>query len=207
MHPPDCPAWEYEHHPLRSTLTIRVSEALRSLRDGSTETLSTAIDSRRVHRHLFLALTPPNCDYFAGHYRGEHFRCLRFYEVQIVSDPRVGCPSSGVEIYITQLSDQISAGITALDSDHLSSDTQKLHYIVALAGHAFVTFLTVHPYANGNGHAGRLIVWSILGRFGYWPKRWTVEPRPPDPPYSDLIVLHRNGDKLPLEMYILQMLN
>jgi Fic family protein len=110
-----------------------------------------------------------------------------------------------VAFALAGINNAILAGLIALDSDTLFTAKEKLHYVVALASRAFVEFLTVHPYANGNGHAARLIVWSILGRYGYWPDRWTVEPRP-DPPYLELIVLYRNGNALPLESHILQML-
>jgi hypothetical protein len=45
-----------------------------------------------------------------------------------------------------------------------------------------------------------------LGRYGHWPRRWPVDPRPQDPPYSQLIVRHRNGDPVPLERFVLQAL-
>jgi len=145
-------------------------------------------------------------EYYAGHYRGEHFRCLRFYPAGIPSDPRVGSPPSAVVFLMQELSNEIRAGLTALDANVLLTTEERLRYLVALASRAFVAFLTIHPYANGNGHACRLIVWSILGRYWHWARRWPVEPRPPDPPYSTLIVLHRNGDIEPFERYLLQML-
>jgi hypothetical protein len=37
-------------------------------------------------------------------------------------------------------------------------------------------------------------------------RRLPLEPRPPDPPYSDLIKLYRDGNKQPLEIYIGSML-
>jgi Fic family protein len=68
---------------------------------------------------------------------------------------------------------------------------------------AFVYFLGIHPYMNGNGHAGRLLLWAILVKFGYIPRRWTVDMRPPDPQYSDGIKRHRNGNFDMLENSIL----
>jgi fido (protein-threonine AMPylation protein) len=206
MHPPDCPSWDYEKDPRRAILKTRAFEVIQSLRDGSTDLVSVAVDSRGVHRRLFLELAPPGCEYFAGHYRGERYRCLLYYRVTIPSDPRVGVSPAAVAFSLGELNSEIRAAFVALDSNSLFTSAEKLRYIVALASRAFVAFLTIHPYANGNGHAARLIIWSILGRYGYWPERWTVEPRPPDPPYSELIVRHRNGQAEPLETYILQML-
>jgi hypothetical protein len=51
----------------------------------------------------------------------------------------------------------------------------------------------------------RLIVWAVLGRFGRWPERWTVEPRPPNPPYLSLITEYRNGNHQPLEEFMIRM--
>jgi fido (protein-threonine AMPylation protein) len=203
MHPQDCPSWEYANHAKRASLKARVFEVIQSLLDGTTNPLSVAVDSREVHRRLFLELTPPGYEYFAGHYRGEEFRCLLFYRVAIQGDPRVGASPSWVAFYLAQMNSEILSGLAALDS---MDSNDRLRYLVALASCAFVDFLTIHPYANGNGHAARLIVWSILGRYGYWPHRWSVEPRPPDPRYLDLIVRHRNGEVEPLQSYFLQML-
>jgi hypothetical protein len=106
------------------------------------------------------------------------------------------------------LATEIKAGINALDIAHglpkkqLSLEDRLLH-TVAFACHVFELFLRIHPFANGNGHAARVIVWAILGRYGYWPRGWSIEPRPPDPPYSVLIVEHRNGNPRPLEQYMI----
>jgi hypothetical protein len=106
---------------------------------------------------------------------------------------------------MSEINAEIRAGITALDMNVLTPK-ERLRYVLALTCHAFVAFLTVHPYANGNGHAGRFMVWSIMGRYGHWPRRWPIDPKPPDPPYSQLITLCRDGDPVPLERYLLQML-
>jgi fido (protein-threonine AMPylation protein) len=207
MHPLDCPEWEYKDHPNHVAILKRsVSEVLVGLAQGTVDTLSVAVDTRDSHRQTFRELTPHEHDYFAGHYRGENFRCLRYYSVGIQGDPRVGAVPASVDFRMNELNDHIRSGILALDANLSLTPKERLRYVLALACHAFVAFLTVHPYANGNGHAGRLIVWSILGRYGHWPRRWPVEPRPPDPPYSELIVRHRNGDVEPLERYLLQAL-
>jgi fido (protein-threonine AMPylation protein) len=184
----------------------RVAEVLTDLVTRRVDPLSVALDTREVHRRVFQGLTPAGYEYYAGHYRGERFRCLRYYPVAVQNDPRVGRPPESVAFWIRELNAAVRSGLTALDANALLTRQQKLRYLIALTCRAFVQFLTVHPYANGNGHAGRFIVWSVLGRYGHWPRRWPVHPRPGDPPYSELITRCRDGDALPLESYLLQTL-
>ena len=44
----------------------------------------------------------------------------------------------------------------------------------------------------------------MLGRYGYWPVRFQLDPKPPDPPYSELIARHRGGDVEPLQVFVLK---
>jgi hypothetical protein len=143
-HPPDCPAFEYEHHPDRSTeLPRRVARIVASLRTGPMDTLAAARDTRSVHGILFRGLTPPGCSYM------------------------------------------------------------KLLHTVQVACRFFELVCRVHPYANGNGHAARFCIWAILARYGYFPVRWPIDPPPPDPPYTQLLLDYRAGNPLPLEQYLL----
>jgi hypothetical protein len=208
MHPRDCPAWEYNHHPERSTSLPRsVASLLSDLRLGVVDPGLTALDTRSSHLRMFRGLTPPECDYFAGHYRGEKFRCLEFCMVGIPGDPSVGCPPNLTESIMIQLSDVIRVSLNGLDNGHRIPNSQldkrlKLAYTIAVTCRIFTEFLEIHPFANGNGHAARLIVTCILARFGYWLQRWTVDPRPPDPPHTELIRQYRQGNREPLERYI-----
>lgn len=202
-HPPDCPEFDYEHHPnWQTVLPRRVSETLLDLTRGTVNPRDAALDTRPVHRRLFAELTPDGHDYFAGHYRGETFRCLRFYVVGIQNDPRVGVPPESVAHWISELHSIIRSGIDALDVDTSLSRRDRLRYLIVFACRVFELFLRIHPYANGNGHAARFVVWCVLGRYGHWPRRWTVEPRPPDPPYTECITRYRNGDPAPLERFL-----
>lgn len=206
-HPPDCPAFNYESDPRRGTLLgARVDEILIALLRGDIDTRNSVLDTRPLHHRLFVGLTPVNCDYYAGHYRGEPFRCLQHYRVMVPSDPRVGSPPVAVQHNLTELASIIRSGLDALEGGPPLSGRDRLRYLIVFACRAFEIFLRVHPYANGNGHAARLMIWCVLGRYGHWPRRWTVEPRPPDPPYSDLIRRYRDGDKNPLELFVASML-
>jgi Fic family protein len=77
------------------------------------------------------------------------------------------------------------------------SETDEVLHVVGIACQVFDLFLQVHPYANGNGHVARFIMWALLGRYGFWPVRWPIEPRLKDPEYISMLLRHRNGDRRP----------
>lgn len=190
MHPRDCPEWEYSNHPHRArVLPRRCKEQLAALRRGRLDTLAVSRDSRLVHRHLFSELAPRECPYYAGHYRGEPFRCLEYNRVRIANDPRVGEQPGNVVRTMDVLAQIMDQGVAAIDTANQLPNAQvprrqKVYYLIAFACRVFVEFLRIHPYANGNGHAGRFIIWALLGRYELWPRSWPVDTRPPDPPYS-----------------------
>lgn len=206
-HPADCPEFEYANHPGRRTiLPARVADLLIRLRRRDLDGREVASDTRSGHRFLFESMTPDGHDYYAGHYRGEPFRCLEHYRVGIQGDARVGYPPHLVPGHMDEFANLVRAAIEALDSGHNVPGTtpgEKLYFTVAVACRIFELLNRIHPYANGNGHAARLCIWAILGRYGYWPERWPIEPRPPDPPYTTLLVAYRNGNREPLEGYVL----
>jgi fido (protein-threonine AMPylation protein) len=183
MHPPDCPVFEYSNHPrCERVLRAEIPKVLAELRRGVLQTEQLAGDSRAVHGRIFSALTPPGYTYFAAHFRGEDFRCLKFYTVRVASDPRVGYPPQSVEAAINALIYRVRLGVSKIDA--LTDPLAQFTYAIRLACHLFELLLRIHPYANGNGHMARLAVWAVLGRYGRWPEQWPVEPRPPDPPYT-----------------------
>src|SRR4051812_32700048 len=111
MHPRDCPDWRYDQHPQRRTiLPPRIAGVLRDLANGQLSTAAVPMDSRPVHYYIFRELTPAGFEYFAGHYRGEAFRCLRFSAVGIPSDPRVGVPPQQVNWLMNQLCTEVRIG-------------------------------------------------------------------------------------------------
>lgn len=82
----ECPEWEYDQHPGRSTtLPATTERVLREVRLGALPIVSMAADTRPLHGKLFSLLVPSGFEYYAGHYRGEHFPCLVDYEVAIRS--------------------------------------------------------------------------------------------------------------------------
>jgi hypothetical protein len=158
---------------------------------------------------LFYELAPDDHKYYAGNYRGDEYLCLKIYSVMIQGEPLVGYPPEKVLSSMAWLEADVRKVLATLDEAqklpdaHISRE-DKLIYIVAAACEIFVRFLGIHPYANGNGHAARLIIWAILLRYGHVPKRWPIDPRPPDPMYSNSIYAYRRGNKEPLERFVLQ---
>ncbi len=205
----NCPNnWEYTQHANYNVLPTRCKSALVNLRSNPLNRRIPS-DTRDIHLFLFTQLTPPDVPYFAGNYRGSNHTCLKFYEVTIPSDIRVGSKCPHVNLDIQNLAQVLEEGLRALDiADNVPAETlseeDKVYFLVSFACRIFVEFLRVHPYANGNGHIARYIIWAILGRYGIWPKKWPMNDRPPDPPYSDLISKYRDGDKDPFEEFVLK---
>jgi Fic family protein len=105
----------------------------------------------------------------------------------------------------------LSSAIHQLDADKQRplvdlSDEDRRANAVALVSALFEQFLRIHPFANGNGHAARLLLIAMLGRSGYWLQRFRIEPRPPEPTYSEAIKASRDGNRAPLEQFVLSLL-
>lgn len=204
------PDWDYENFPDHQRVLVKqCKEVLIALRCGKLDAVQSCKDNRPQHQYLFKKLTPKGHNYFAGHYRGEDFVGLRTYEVSIASDPRVGVHSSLVIQSMRHYSQEIDTAMMVLlrgykiPVAHISREDQLL-YTVRYACKFFVEFLRVHPFANGNGHMARLLIFCFFANFGIWPRRWPMNDRPPDPPYSKLISDYRNGLFDGLEAFVLK---
>ena len=208
-----CPdEWEYEDAPDHvRILRERTLYLLRSVRSASmADKLRHARDTRNIHGRYFKDLTPQGFPYFAGHYRGEGHRCLNNYEVGIQGDPRVGHTAATVPMEMDKFSEDMRSQL-ALVEHHLGapqrifSASDKLVSYIRFVAALFVYFLEIHPYANGNGHIARTIVLLLLGRNNIYPRQaWTIEPKPADPPYTNLISRYRSGDQDPLVQFIVK---
>jgi fido (protein-threonine AMPylation protein) len=204
-----CPGWEYNKHASYPTaLRAVLNDLLIELDASRLEAAVYGPDTRRIHDRLFKALTPRGYEYYAGHYRGS-VSCLRGYEVHPHGDPTTKyAPSADVEDLTEQLAVRIRQGLSELDRlwsqhDWVVSPQAKLVSIVAVAAEIFSVFLLIHPYADGNGHAARFIVWTLLQRYGFRPVRWTIDPRPTGLPYIDALRMFRAGNRAPLQQAII----
>lgn len=209
MSPADCPAWEYAAHPKREIiLKERTEDIVVQLYQQNFDFVESAADTRSIHSYLFSLLVPREYIYYAGHYRGEDFPCLKEYNVGLTGNSEVGFPPVLVEKRMDKIGQWVREGMKVLDATHQLPDSQlapedKLLNTVAFACVIFDEVIRVHPYANGNGHAARFIMWAILGKYGYWPKQFPIEPRPNHPLYAWAITEYGKGNKEALENYIL----
>lgn len=213
MQPSDCPPWDYANVPNhKQVLLPRVTASLAGLRKGSVDSLAVTADTRPIHGQFFKDLTPPKHPYFAGHYRGEEYRCLKYYNVQVGSDSSLGTHAQLVAAEMQAYSLRAKGLLAMLDKkgSTLANDVEKGRHLLMVVGAAcrlFDELLIIHPYANGNGHMARFVIWSVLCRYRYYPVRWTIEPRPAtSPDYIELITKHRRGIKDPLMKHILSCL-
>ncbi len=205
---PDCPAWEYAAHPKREViLKERTEDLVIQLYQQNLDFVESAADTRLIHQYLFSLLVPREYIYYAGHYRGENFPCLKSYYAGI-EGVSSGFPPFLVEQRMEKIAQWVREGMKVLDATHQLADSQlapedKLLNTVAFACMIFNEVLRVHPYVNGNGHAARFIIWAILGKYNYWPKQFPIEPRPNHPLYAWAIGEYQKGNKEALENYIL----
>jgi hypothetical protein len=153
-------------------------------------------------------MAPDVCSCLLGTYRGES-TCpsLVDYEVHIKADPRVGVESRLVANAMAAFGEAIHRGCAAYEDLRTRADSLGLEQAVLLLklvetlAMALEWFLRIHPYANGNGHVGRLLVWVLLTRYGYPPSSWPLEE---SVEYSTALSEYRNANKRPLVVLLLR---
>jgi len=208
-HPDDCPvSWEYEtdaRYP--GGLGPACTDQLLKIHWREFDLAAFLEDTRPVHGELFKGLTPPSCSYFAGHYRGENYKCLEHYTCGILGNPHVGAAPHLVPSQIRRFSAYAADILRKLDASASAPLTpaDRAKGTVSVACSVFNMFLQIHPYANGNGHIARVLITGILARYGYELKRGLpVHPKPPKAsPYSSAIAEYQHGNRLPLHEFVM----
>ncbi len=201
------PPWEYRTIPgAGPILATRCKDILVKVASGVTVVEQLVADTRDVHQRLFAGLTPEGYPGYAGNYRGSPSPGLADYGVGVGGDPLVGVHPARVQWHMARLSQEIVTALDRLDQLFRTtslSDDDKRFRVAVVAASFFQTFLTIHPYANGNGHVARLCVVAIFAKFGFAASGWTLDNRPqPEREYFDALYRHRRGDWRPLVKFI-----
>ncbi|MGP8475057.1 hypothetical protein [Burkholderia sp. PR2] len=150
---------------------------------------------------MFKGLTHPDCPYFAGNYRGSR-DCLKPYEVTVGSARTES--SESVEQAMVAFAQKVQSDLALVQAATALSAADALVGRLDVVLDRMVEFLAIHPYANGNGHMQRFIVWCFFAAMNFWPKKWPMDVRPPRP-YDDYIAAYRIGEKDPLRHYMLSL--
>jgi hypothetical protein len=209
-----CPdEWEYKDHPQYDPISIQAAAkkwllTIRNEIPGKRYLI--CLDTRPLHKDFFHNLTPDLVPYFAGNYRGQSYFCLEHMMVGIGSDSRVGSHPRHVLREMQVLSLAVEKAIATVLFRFANPATyarpQVIIQMTNVVASAFVRFLTIHPYANGNGHASRFILNALFGTFDFWViDSFPVHARPFDA-YGDMIAEFRNGNAKPFITFLLNCL-
>jgi fido (protein-threonine AMPylation protein) len=189
--------WDYSDHPNKSLVRyrcVRLGGALLS--NPSQFTKSNCSDTLLAHKYIFRQFTPKNFSYYAGNYRGARYNILETYPIWIAGKP--GESPKSVKTKMTAFDSQFLKVIEYFSFQFANGkvDPNVLRAkLVEAFGILLVRFFVIHPYANGNGHIGRMLALTMLGRLGIMPFDWTIDDRPP---YDEAISEHRRGNAKPL---------
>jgi hypothetical protein len=203
----DCKAWDYDDHPNRGRISERCDRLMALLRTRPRRFDRYGYDTRRGHVFMFSGMAPSQCECIVGRYRG-FSRCsaLVNYAVTIPADPRVGLAPYLVSWAVGELEKRCAKACGAFEAwrsafGSKATPEAALVRFVSVLCEALDQFFLIHPYANGNGHTGRLLLWVLMTRHGYPPYSWPLDERPP---YDAALTRYRAGDKTPLMTLILQ---
>lgn len=198
--------WEYENHSNRGYIAKKCLKLQSGITKDPIKFDSTLKDTRDAHKFIFKDVTPVGYPKFAGYYRGSNIDYLKSYEVEIAG--YAGYPAGQVSMAMKEFHNNYLTEILRLRNEAKNnklSPADKLLFLSEIISDYMVTFLSIHPYANGNGHIGRLLVWMVFIKFKYQIQDWSIDIRPPQP-FDDLISMYRNQDKEPLMEYFIKIL-
>lgn len=201
----DCKHWDYETHPKRKQLRARCERLTGWAKRWPRRFERYGLDTRRGHRLLFGPFAPPQCLCLAGTYRGsQSCPALLQYAVGVGGAPKgVGALPQYVETAMA-LFESRGQQLVHTYRQSLATLTPEEAFVklVDILCDLLEVFFTIHPYANGNGHAGRMLVWVTLAREGFVPKRWCIDDKQP---YGNALNQYRAGKPEPLRLFLIRL--
>lgn len=197
-------SWDYTRHgDWNGLLTARTVQLYSRVLEPQFNPIPVSEDTRPDHRELFVGLTPPDMPEFAGGYRGSQVPYLVRYCVQAGQISGANPPE--VSEAMARLRTKMRGKYRALCE--LRTTLGEVQFVVELAkfvASVFVAFLTVHPYADGNGHVSRLLVVNFFGPNGLVPLKWRIHPSmTSDPAFLEALREYDRNNFKPLETLLL----
>ena len=207
----DCKNWDYDTHPqVQSVADACLAITAGLLANGNSHDACIQ-DTRSHHLEMFKRVVPGQCVELAGNYRRALYPCLAAYAVYFGKHPGMheGEPPANVDVKMAEFHAILAGALAKHDLAIADAKTpgQKaalLARLVALVAATLTHFYDIHPYANGNGHIGRLLAWVLLSRFGYPPNKLSLHKSPKGAVgYYDLFDHYRAKKKTPLHTFLL----
>jgi len=198
--------WEYEYHPNRATVESKCAEMHQRALTCKLLKQSIVEDTRPSHEEIFSEVVPLNAEHFAGSYRGANYPYLIGYGVRI--GRYIGTQPNFVAKEMRELHQQLvqfGEKYKEYEARVRPVRKQKIALLARMVSEYIVWFLSIHPYANGNGHMSRLLALVLFDMQGLQISGWDLDERP-EKPFDDCIVAYREGDPEPLTWYFYERL-
>lgn len=195
--------WEYENHPASFDVVKKTGDLINELALDAVRLEGTFKDTRPHHRFIFLTVATGEHQWCAGNYRGARLPYLALCEAGLYSQGKLvqACVHpSAVARRMSNFHEKLVSELDRLKKVAKAQQLAPAKMLVAVAnlvGTFFANFLEIHPYANGNGHISRILVWCLFRVFGINSKFWNVVHRNARPE-DELILQYRNNNKKPL---------
>ena len=196
--------WDYEAHKNRLLVTKACQKLQARVAKDIEEIKQVKQDTRGFHYEIFKSVTPANKTAFAGNYRGSEFQYLKNYNVSIGNHR--GTVANQVAESMREFHLLFVKSLEQFNQKSLELPKEtKLILYSRLISHFVVTFLSIHPYANGNGHISRLIAWAMFCDKGFNIQSWDLDKRP-DQPFDSFIAMYQQGHRDSMAHYFMQLL-
>ena len=182
------PSWQEDDSSNLSLIQTNAAQLITELRASAEERILLTPDELcRWHTRLYVGCGVPFAGY-VGHFRGDPaIKELIDYEVGLGA-PLKGGNFEKMGVWARRVGDEIAAVLAGLNAVFADLDRQlpvgrspstadQILQVISFAALAHGEFLRVHPFANGNGRIGRLLVAFICLRYGV-PMFLHIKPRP-----------------------------
>jgi hypothetical protein len=201
----ECVQWDYNAEHYANSVAICCAEFIEQIRKSPDSQAGALRDTRPFHKAIFRKAVPAACLYLAGEYRGAEYGCLRHREVALGA--RIGAPCCDVDRLMRDFHVSLRLSLLSLESSLCSSERtpEFLHDVIVFIAQVVSTFQDIHPYADGNGHVGRLLVWVITGHFGMTPAQWWLH-KNPGTDWNQAVYAHQTGNPVPLQRFLMSTL-